>query len=106
MLVSHAIHVLEASWCILHIILIFAHLWWFGGWALELGFWGWGFQSSKWQHISIKQYMLIPVRRLLQLQGKKRYAANYLPPKLPVFISKIHILASGQLFVTSTYLSL
>ena len=22
----------------------FAHLWWFGGWGLILGFWGWGFQ--------------------------------------------------------------
>ena len=24
--------------------LIFAHLWWFGGWGLGLGFWGWSLQ--------------------------------------------------------------
>ena len=28
----------------LYFFLIFAHLWWFGGWGLILGFWGWGFQ--------------------------------------------------------------
>ena len=28
----------------LYFSLIFAHLWWFRGWGLGLGFWGWGFQ--------------------------------------------------------------
>ena len=30
----------------LYFFLIFAHSWWFGGWGLGLGFWGWDFQLT------------------------------------------------------------
>ena len=34
--------------CSLYFFLIFAHLWWFGGWVLGLGFLGWALGFSFW----------------------------------------------------------